>query len=43
MRTAITALIWLGLAMAPASAGNVFTVSPASVADEKAVFATVES
>ena len=44
MRTVITALVWLGLALvAPVRAGNVFIVAAAKVSDEKAVFATVES
>ena len=44
MRPAVTTAIWLGLALAPpTNAETLFVVAPATVADEKAVFATVES
>jgi len=44
MRTPVIALAWLAMALIqPAGAEQVFTVTPASVADQKAVFATIES
>ena len=44
MRAFVVAAIWLGLALAPpTNAETLFVVTPATVADQKAVFATVES
>ncbi len=44
MRAPIIAAIWLAIALArPANAEETFAVAPASVSDQKAVFATVES
>ena len=44
MRMLVIALIWLAIPLArPAGAEAVFTVAPATVPDQKAVFATVES
>ena len=44
MRAFVVAAIWLGLALAPpTNAESLFVVAPATVADQKAVFATVES
>ncbi len=44
MRTAVMAAIWLCLGLAPpAGAEGMFVVTPATVPDQKAVFATVES
>jgi len=43
MRARLLAAIFLGLLTHPALANEIFTVAPITVADEKAVFATVES
>jgi RND family efflux transporter MFP subunit len=44
MRAPVIAAIWLGIAFAqPVSAEETFAVAPATVPDQKAVFATVES
>jgi len=44
MRAAMTAAIWLGIGLAqPAMAEGILVVTPATVPDQKAVFATVES
>ena len=44
MRAFVVAAIWLGLALpAPTNAETLFVVAAATVADQKAVFATVES
>jgi RND family efflux transporter MFP subunit len=44
IRARVIAAIWLGIALAqPAKAQDIFVVAPATVPDQKAVFATVES
>jgi RND family efflux transporter MFP subunit len=44
MRAPVMAAIWLGIALVqPAGAQQTFVVAPATVPDQKAVFATVES
>jgi multidrug efflux pump subunit AcrA (membrane-fusion protein) len=44
MRPAVLAVTWIGIAFfQPAHAEDVFVVAPVQVADQKAVFATVES
>lgn len=44
MRAPVLAAIWLGIALVqPVGAEQTFVVAPATVPDQKAVFATVES